>query len=68
MNVFMINFNYYTPTNVVFGRDTEKQVGKLVASQNCKKVLIHYGCGSVIKSGLLKICIECHECSKRRHR
>ena len=49
----MNNFTYYTPTKVVFGRDTDKQVGQLVKEQNCKKVLIHYGGQSVKRSGLL---------------
>lgn len=50
----MYNFNYFTPTKVVFGKDTEEQVGKLVKEHNGKKVLIHYGGGSVIRSGLLE--------------
>lgn len=33
----MENFNYYTPTKVVFGRGTEEQVGELVRQQECKK-------------------------------
>ena len=49
----MNNFTYYTPTKVVFGRDTDKQVGQLVKEQNCKKVLIHYGGQSAKRSGLL---------------
>lgn len=49
----MFNFNYYTPTKVVFGKKTEEQVGQLVKARNCKKVLIHYGGGSVKRSGLL---------------
>ena len=49
----MFNFTYFTPTKVVFGKETEKQIGALVAEQKCKKVLIHYGSGSVQKSGLL---------------
>lgn len=49
----MFNFNYYSPTKVVFGKDTVAQIGGLVQEQKCKKVLIHYGGGSVIKSGLL---------------
>ncbi|MBR5501582.1 MAG: iron-containing alcohol dehydrogenase [Oscillospiraceae bacterium] len=47
------NFQYYTPTKVVFGKGTEGEVGALVREQGCKKVLIHYGSGSVVKSGLL---------------
>lgn len=49
----MYNFDIYTPTKVVFGRGTENRVGELVKAQNCKKVLIHYGGGSVVRSGLL---------------
>ena len=49
----MLDFTYYTPTKVVFGKNTEAQIGDLVKAQNCKKVLIHYGSGSVKRSGLL---------------
>ena len=49
----MFNFSYYTPTQVVFGRDAEAHTGALVKAQGCKKVLIHYGGGSVVRSGLL---------------
>ncbi len=49
----MKEFTYYTPTKVVFGVGTEAQVGALVREQNCKKVLIHYGGGSVKRTGLL---------------
>ena len=49
----MNNFTFYAPTKVVFGKGTESQVGALVAAQNCKKVLLHYGSGSVKKTGLL---------------
>ena len=33
----MYNFNYYTPTKVVFGKNTEDQCGELVKEQGCKK-------------------------------
>ena len=49
----MFNFTYYTPTKVVFGKGAEDQAGTLVKAQGCKKVLIHYGGGSVVRSGLL---------------
>ena len=51
--IFMNNFQYYTPTKVLFGKDTESRVGELVKAQNCSKVLVHYGTGSVKRSGLL---------------
>lgn len=50
----MNNFTFYTPTKVVFGKDSENEVGKLVKEQNCRKVLVHYGGQSAISSGLLE--------------
>ena len=50
----MFAFKYFTPTKVVFGRDTEKQVADLIREFGGTKVLIHYGGGSVVRSGLLK--------------
>lgn len=49
----MNNFNYYAPTKVVFGRNTESQIGDLIKECKCKRVLLHYGSGSVKKTGLL---------------
>lgn len=49
----MNNFTYYTPTKVIFGKDTESQIGTLLSELNCKKVLLHYGSGSIKRSGLL---------------
>ncbi len=49
----MENFNYYAPTRVVFGKGTELQAGELVRECGCRKVLVHYGSGSVKRSGLL---------------
>ena len=48
----MLNFNFYSPTEFVFGRGTEDQVGALVAKYGGTKVLIHFGGGSVVKTGL----------------
>lgn len=48
------NFTYYTPTKVVFGKEAVKEAGALVKEQKCQKVLIHYGSGSVKRSGLLE--------------
>ncbi|MBP5186364.1 MAG: iron-containing alcohol dehydrogenase [Clostridiales bacterium] len=49
----MFGFNYYTPTKVVFGKNTEAQVADLIKEFGGTKVLIHYGGGSVVRSGLL---------------
>ena len=50
----MYNFKFYAPTKVVFGRNTEEQLTDLVREFGGKKLLIHYGGGSVIRSGLLQ--------------
>ncbi len=49
----MNNFNFYSPTLFVFGKERENEAGKLVKRFGGTKVLIHFGGGSVIKSGLL---------------
>lgn len=49
----MDNFVFYSPTYFCFGKDTEQQAGALVRRFGGSKVLIHYGGGSVIRSGLL---------------
>jgi len=49
----MYNFNYYTPTEVVFGKAAEEKTGAMLKKYGAKKVLLHYGSGSVIRSGLL---------------
>ncbi|MBP5598550.1 MAG: iron-containing alcohol dehydrogenase [Pseudobutyrivibrio sp.] len=49
----MNNFQFYSPTCFVFGKDTESQTGELVKRFGGTKVLIHYGGGSVVRSGLL---------------
>ena len=50
----MFDFKYYTPTKVVFGKNTESKVADLIKEFGGTKVLIHYGGGSVVRSGLLK--------------
>ena len=50
----MYDFKYFTPTKVIFGKDTEGRVADLIKEFGGTKVLIHYGGGSVVRSGLLK--------------
>lgn len=53
----MIDFNYYTPTEVVFGKESEEKVAKMVKKYGGRKVLVHFGGKSAQKSGLLdKVC------------
>ena len=49
----MQDFEFYTPTRMIFGKDTQKQVGKIVKEYGFKKVLVHFGGASAKKSGLL---------------
>lgn len=49
----MNNFTFYSPTYFVFGRDQELTAGHYVKRFGGTKVLLHYGGGSVIRSGLL---------------
>ena len=39
------NFEYYTPTKVIFGKETELRTGELIREQGSKKVLIHFEIG-----------------------
>lgn len=50
----MNNFTFYSPTYFVFGKDEEQNVGKYVKRFGGTRVLIHYGGGSVIRSGLME--------------
>lgn len=49
----MDNFTFYSPTYFTFGKGTENETGKYVKRFGGSRVLIHYGGGSVIKTGLL---------------
>lgn len=49
----MENFTFYSPTYFVFGREKETETGHYVKRFGGSKVLIHYGGGSVKRSGLL---------------
>ena len=47
------DFNFYAPTRVVFGRESEEKLPQLIQQYGGGKVLIHYGGGSARRSGLL---------------
>lgn len=47
------DFNFYAPTRVVFGKDSEEQIPQLVKANGGSRVLVHYGGGSARRSGLL---------------
>ena len=47
-------FTQYTPTRIVFGKDTEQQAGSLAKQMGATRVFVIYGGGSVVRSGLLE--------------
>lgn len=49
----MINFEFYNPTKVIFGKCTENQVGREISSKGYKKVLIHFGGTYLYENGVL---------------
>ena len=49
----MDNFNFYSPTEFVFGKGREDECGEYVRKYGGSRVLIHYGGGSAVRSGLL---------------
>ena len=49
----MFDFEYFAPTRVVFGRGVEARTGQLVRELGARRVLIHYGRQSAVRSGLL---------------
>lgn len=53
----MEKFCFYCPTKIIFGRGTEEQTAAYVSKYGGHRVLLVYGSGSVVKSGLLdRIC------------
>ena len=60
----MDNFQFYSPTEFIFGKETEAQAGEMVKKYGGKKVLLHYGGKSAANSGLLDKVKEALEDSK----
>ncbi len=49
----MKNFNFYSPTEFVFGKERENECGQYVRKHGGSKILLHFGSNSAKKSGLL---------------
>ena len=60
----MDNFTFYAPTYFDFGKGTEEHVGSLIRRFGGSKVLLHYGGGSIKKSGLYDTVKKCLEAEK----
>jgi alcohol dehydrogenase YqhD (iron-dependent ADH family) len=50
----MDNFSFHIPTRFEFGLDAELKAGEMIRMLGGTRVLVHYGGGSVVRSGLLK--------------
>ncbi len=48
----MLDFEYYAPTKVFFGKEKEKQIGEIVTNYGYKKIMLLYGQGSIKRTGL----------------
>ena len=51
----MENFSFCNPTQIEFGRDKEKNIGKYISQNGVKKVLLVYGSKRVIEDGLFDV-------------
>ena len=51
----MNSFNFYSPTEFVFGKGRAAEAGQFVKKYGGNKVLVHYGGGSAVKSGLIDV-------------
>lgn len=49
----MENFEFVSPTHFVFGKGAEEQVGAKLSERGAKRVLLHYGGQSAVRSGLV---------------
>ena len=54
----MLNFEFYSPTKIFFGKEQEKRVGEIIKQYGFKKVLLHYGQNSIKKTGLYDMVIS----------
>ncbi|HHU24819.1 MAG: iron-containing alcohol dehydrogenase [Bacilli bacterium] len=48
----MLNFDFYSPTKIFFGRERENEIGPIIKQYGFKKILLHYGQTSIKKTGL----------------
>ncbi len=53
----MHNYEFLCPTKIFFGKDTHKEVGEKIKPY-AKKVLLHYGGGSIKNNGVYDDVVE----------
>ena len=47
----MLDFEFFNPTRLIFGKSKHKEIGSLVKPY-AKKILLHYGSGSIKRTGV----------------
>lgn len=50
----MQNFEFFTPTDVIFGRGTHLKIGEVLKKYGFHKIMLHYGGGSIKKNGIFE--------------
>ena len=48
----MVNFDFYNPAEIIFGKGTIERTAEKIAEHNCKNILLVYGGGSIKKNGV----------------
>lgn len=48
----MNNFEFISPTKIIFGKDEENRIGEILKKEGYQKILLHYGQRSIFKIGL----------------
>jgi len=54
----MLNFDFYNPTKLVFGKNTVKRIGKEISSNGYTSVLLVAGGGSIKENGVYDIVVN----------
>lgn len=49
----MLDFTFYSPTSVIFGKNSLEKLPEQLKKFGASRILLHYGTASVVKSGLL---------------
>ena len=56
----MQDFEFYSPTKMIFGRGTEMQVAQHIRSFGGSRIFVVYGGQSAVKSGLIPRVLDCY--------
>ena len=55
---YMLNFEYYNPTRIVFGKDQLNRLPELLKENKVERILLTYGQGSILKTGLYQAIMD----------